>query len=202
VSHYRTYPAYKDSGVEWLGRVPEHWIVCRLGFRMDTIVPMRDKPKDLTGEIPWVRIEDFDGKFIAGSTSNQGVDFQTVSEMNLKVFPAGTVLCSCSCNMGRTAIAAIPLVSNQTFIGLIPQRGIISEFGYYLMQAASEELTSQGTGAIQQYLSRDDFRALRLPFPGVNVQHLIVCFLDRETARIDALIEKKQRLIELLKEKR
>ena len=40
---------------------------------------MRDKPTDLTGPIPWVRIEDFDGQFIAGSKSEQGVDELTIS---------------------------------------------------------------------------------------------------------------------------
>ena len=106
----------KDSGIEWLGMVPQHWEINRLGYCSSLIVPMRDKPERLDGNIPWVRIEDFSGQYLKGSKTNQGVSMETVTKMNLKVFPKGTVLCSCSCTMGATAIASTPLVSNQTFI--------------------------------------------------------------------------------------
>jgi len=196
------YPEYKDSGVEWLGVIPAHWEVMRLGFNAALIVPMRDKPVDLTGEIPWIRIEDFEGRYISGSKSGQGVSIGTIGEMNLKVFPVGTVLCSCSCNMGATAIVEKPLVSNQTFIGIVPRDNLASEYVYYLMQVAKEHLTVLATGAIQQYLSRNDFSSLRMPLLPSGEQRAIAVFLDRETARIDALLAKKERLIELLQEKR
>lgn len=199
---YNPYAEYKPSGVDWLGDVPMQWLVSKLGFRVTTIVPMRDKPKELSGKIPWIRIEDFNGKYISESKSGQGVSRETIADMHLKVFPAGTVLCSCSCNMGRTAIVSSPVISNQTFIGLFPQFDLVSDYLYYLMQAAAEELTSLGTGAIQQYLSQDDFKALRLAFPSVEEQRAIAIFLDRETGKIDQMIEKQERMIELLKEKR
>ena len=59
--------------------VRDGWTTPALGTIAETRVPMRDKPTDLTGPIPWVRIEDFDGQFIAGSKSEQGVDELTIS---------------------------------------------------------------------------------------------------------------------------
>lgn len=194
--------AYKDADTICAKEIPVTWEAARLGFEAETLVPMRDKPERLDGEVPWIRIEDFQGKYISTSKSGQGVSEDTISSMNLKVFPAGTVLCSCSCSMGATAITAAPLVSNQTFIGIVPGRGYKPEYLYYLLQASSEHLNSIGTGAIQSYLSRDDFRRLRLPKPPITEQDLIGNFLDRETAKIDALIAEQQRLIELLQEKR
>ena len=199
---FKPYPAYRDSGVDWLGEIPAHWEVMRLGFNADFIVPMRDKPADLTGETPWIRIEDFGGRYISGSKSGQGVSDRTIREMNLKVFPARTVLCSCSCNMGATAIVEKPLISNQTFIGIVPGKNLVSEYVYYLMQVAKEHLTALATGAIQQYLSRNEFSSLRMPLLPIEEQRGIAAFLDRETAKIDALVAKKERLIELLQEKR
>lgn len=199
---YKKYPEYKFSDGMWFGEIPIDWPVHKLGYEIDTIVPMRDKPTDLNGEIPWIRIEDFSGKFIDGSLSGQGVNQKTVDDMNLKIFPVGTVLCTCSCSMGTTAIVKRPLVSNQTFIGLVPRCNLNSEFLYFLMQASKEELTSQSSGAIQTYLSRDEFRALRLAFPSLNEQVKIANFLDHETAKIDTMIDKQQQLIKLLKEKR
>ena len=199
---YVPYSEYKDSGVEWVGSIPKDWFVSKLGYLISTIVPMRDKPTSLSGEVPWVRIEDFDGKYIADSKSGQGVSKTIIKDMHLKVFPVGAVLCSCSCTMGRTAIVTKPLISNQTFIGLVPQASLDSEYLYYLMQASEGELTSKSAGAIQTYLSQDEFKAMRFGFPSVNEQSQIANFLDHETAKIDTLIEKQQQLIKLLKEKR
>jgi type I restriction enzyme S subunit len=184
------------------GEVPAHWGIARLGFECETIVPMRDKPEHLGGEIPWIRIEDFNGKFIGDSKSDQGVSQETVKAMNLKVLPVGAVLCSCSCSMGATAIVAKPLVTNQTFIGVVPSKTFSSDYLYFFFHTAADHLDSIGTGAIQTYLSRDDFRRLRLPCPPFPEQTKIAAFLDRETAKIDGLIGDQRRLMELLKEKR
>lgn len=178
------------------------WPAPPLGSLVETIVPARDKPADLSGDIPWLRIEDFEGKYIDASKSGQGVSAETVQAMNLRLFEPGTVVCTCSCDMGTTAIVRRPLITNQTFIGLRPRNGqLVSDYLFYALMAARAELNAKATGAIQSYLSRDDFRQLRLPMPPVATQRAIADFLDRETARIDALIIAKQRMTELLEER-
>ena len=199
---YEPYPEYEDSGVEWLGKVPAHWYLEPLGINANLIVPMRDKPPEFNGEVPWIRIEDFNGKFVADSKTGQRVSEDTIRNMNLKVYPVGTVLCSCSCSMGATAIVTSPLISNQTFIGIVPSKRLLSDYVYYLMQVAKDHLDSISTGSIQQYLSRNDFSRLRIPLFSIQEQKGITDFLDRETAGIDELIARKQRLIELLQEQR
>jgi type I restriction enzyme S subunit len=198
----KAYPEYKESGFDWIGKYPSHWTFCSLGYKSRMIVPMRDKPQEFDGDIPWIRIEDFNGKYISGSKSDQKVSETTVADMNLKVFPVGTVLCSCSCSMGATAIVSQPLISNQTFIGIVPTEDLFSDYLYYLVQAAKPTLDSLGTGAIQKYLSRNDFEHFKVAFPSFSEQQAIADFLDRKTAQIDALIEKKQRQIDLLQEQR
>lgn len=198
----KPYPKYKDSGIEWIGEVPEHWILSQLGFKARMIVPMRDKPIRFDGKVPWIRIEDLDGKYIDDSKSGQRVSDEIISEMNLKVFPEGSVLCSCSCNMGVTAIVKKPLISNQTFIGIVPSPELTSEFLYYAMQSNAARLQYLGSGAIQQYLSRENFEKLEVIFPPLLEQTSIATYLDRKTQKIDTLIDKKQKMIELLKEYR
>jgi type I restriction enzyme, S subunit len=186
-----------SAGTDQLG-----WTEIRLGAKAQMIVPMRDKPPAFKGETPWVRIEDFDGKYISDSKSQQYVDEETIRSMRLKVFPVGTVLCSCSCSMGATAIVKRPLVTNQTFIGIVPGPELSSSFLFYALQASAEQLQSQATGAIQQYLSKQDFRSLRLRAPSLGAQQAIADFLDRETGRIEALVSSKRRFLELLQEAR
>lgn len=182
--------------------LPPGWETVRLGSVAATIVPMRDKPPEFRGDIPWIRIEDFDGKYISDSKSKQYVDADIVRDMRLKIYPAGTVLCSCSCSMGATAIVARPLVSNQTFIGIVPGRQLVSEFLFYALHAYSPQLQSIATGAIQQYLSKQDFKSLRLAVPPAGEQRRIADFLDRETVRIDDFIAKKRTLADRLNESR
>lgn len=196
------YSKYKPSGIDWIGEIPCHWELENLGYSSRMIVPMRDKPKELSGNIPWLRIEDFNGKYISESKSNQGVTEETISEMNLKVFPVGTVLCSCSCAMGKTAIVQKPLITNQTFIGIVPSKKINSDYLFYLMNTSEQYLNSISTGAIQTYLSREDFEKLKVTLPPLEEQTIIANFLDEKTTQIDKLISNKQKLIELLKEER
>ena len=56
----------KDSGVEWIGEIPAHWEIGKLRTRTKMLTPMRDKPEDLGGPIPWVRIEDYSGNEAGG----------------------------------------------------------------------------------------------------------------------------------------
>lgn len=60
MSHYKPYPAYRDSGVEWIGRVPEHWTVCKLNFRYSVELGKMLDQKKITGEhlIPYLRNQD------------------------------------------------------------------------------------------------------------------------------------------------
>ena len=88
----------RESGEIWIGKVPKHWDVLKLKSHTRMITPMRDKPEDLSGDIPWVRIEDYNGKYIDSSREGFGVSEQTVKEMNLKVYPVGSILCTSSCD--------------------------------------------------------------------------------------------------------
>jgi type I restriction enzyme S subunit len=149
-----------------------------------------------------LRIEDFDGKYVSTSKTNQGVTQETVDSMNLKVYPVGTVLTACSCTMGMTSIVAQPLITNQTFIGITPKDNLNSVYLYYFFKASTQYLNSISTGAIQSYLSRSEFSKLRIPKISLNEQTAIANYLDHKTALIDHLIAKKEQFIKLLEEER
>jgi type I restriction enzyme S subunit len=186
----------KDSGVKWIGTIPTHWQVLPLKTHSDMLTPMRDRPEHLDGPIPWIRIEDFDGKYIAGSKDGLGVSKETVRLMNLKVYPVGTVLCTSSCDLGKCAIVSTPLVSNQRFIGIVPKAGLHSDFLYYLMLSNAERLNMLSTGTIQANLSRVEFERLQVQIPPLAEQHAIAAWLDEKCMAIDALVEEKKRLLD------
>ena len=188
----------KDSGVEWIGMVPEHWSILKLQAHTCMLTPMRDRPEKLDGDIPWVRIEDYDGKYISTSKEGLGVSLETVNEMNLKIYPVGSILCTSSCDLGKCAIVTRELVSNQRFINIIPDLDTNSDYLYYLMRSNAKRLNHLSTGTIQANLSRKAFEHLMVQFPPFAEQKEIAEYLDKKCETVELSIRKKQELIDRL----
>ena len=147
----------------------------------DIIVPMRDRPKVFDGNTPWCRIEDIEGQYFNGSLAKLGVSEKVIKEMNLKVFPAGTVICSCSASIGAYAINTQPLITNQTFIGLVCGDKICNKFLLYYMETQTRKLQSLASTGTIPYISRQKFEDLIIPLPPLPVQREIVRILDSFT---------------------
>ena len=145
---------------------------------IDFIVPMRDKPKEFDGDIPWCRIEDIEEKYFTTSHSGQFVSEKIIKDMNLKIHPVGTVICSCSASLGTYAIATQPLITNQTFIGLVCSDLIYNEYLLYYMMTQTEQLKKEAGGTTILYVSRDKFEEHRVMIPCLEEQHLIADFLS------------------------
>ena len=190
----------KDSGIPWIGEIPAGWEIGKLKKYASTLTPMRDKPEFLDGDIPWIRIEDFSGKYIEKSKEGFGVSRETVKSMNLKIYPIGTILCTSSCDLGKCAITSVELVSNQRFIGIIPNKNCHPDFLYYIIRSSAERLNFLSTGSIQANLSRAAFEHLQLQFPPLPEQQRIAAYLDEKCARIDALLAEKDELLDKLAE--
>ena len=173
------------------------WKTVKLGdVTKEFIVPQRDKPKNLCGDIPWCRIEDIDGIYLSGSKSGKGVTAKDIKEMPLRIFPSGTVIVSCSADLGRCAIVSKPLITNQTFLGIVPDETIDAKYLYYLLRSRAEQLNSMATGATIKYLSRDKFSSLEIPLPPLAEQKRIVALLDEAFAGIDEAKAKAQANLE------
>jgi type I restriction enzyme, S subunit len=157
---------------------------------LDFIVPMRDKPKDLNGEIPWCRIEDFEGKYLSESKSGQGVSKDTINTMSLKICPVGTLLVSCSAYLGRCAIVKRELITNQTFIGLFPSNQVNVEYLYYVMMMEEHNLNELSSGTTISYLSREQFENYKIRIPLYKEQTAIADLLSDLDSEIE-LLEKK-----------
>ena len=174
------------------------WVKVALKDRVDQfIVPMRNKPKRLDGDIPWCRIEDFSGKYLFGSKSNRGVHIETIKEMNLKVYPVDTLLVSCSADLGRCAIVKKKLVSNQTFIGLVcSQNKLSEEFLYYYMTYNADVLNELSSGTTISYLSRADFERFEIELPKtLEEQKAIAQTLSDMDEELQALRRKREKMV-------
>lgn len=183
MSHYKSYSVYRDSGIEWLGNVPSHWVVCAMK-RLATICNGRDhKP-----------VENPDGEYpVFGS----GGEFARADSY---LYDGESVL------LGRKGTIDRPMYVNGRFwtVDTMFYTQIHSHadgrFLFYAASAIPFDLYSTNTALPS--MTQEALASNPIAVPSGREQHEIARALDRETASIDALIAKKTRFIELLKEKR
>jgi len=203
---YNPYPKYKPSGIEWLGEVPEHWRIMplkRTFVILNGSTPKSGEPDYWDGEIPWATPDDL-GSLRSDTldTTRRMISQAGYESCGTSLAPAGSLVLSTRAPIGHLAIAGMPLCTNQGCRCLVFRNTDDHRFYYYQLLSAKNELESWGQGSTFRELGRDKLGAVRLLCPPPTEQRPIAAFLDRETARIDTLIEKKQRQIELLQEKR
>ena len=191
------YPKYKDSGVEWLGEVPEHWDVKRLRYvsnvRKGRLPSVTSPAPTADTDLPYLSME-----FLRGEVDNPS--YVPVSENLLRAESGDLLLLWDGSNAGEFLRAKQGVVSST--LALIEARNIEKEFLFFSCKARERQLKDQTVGMGIPHVSGDELRSFLIPCPARAEQTQIAAFLDRETAKIDELVAEQQRLIELLKEKR
>ena len=201
------YPAYKDSGVEWLGDVPEHWEVWKLSHAFTQIgsgtTPKTDNRDYYEGgDIPWVNTGDFNDREL-DECDKRITELAIVDHSALKTYPPGSLLIAMyGATIGKLAILNFAATVNQACCVFAGPSEIASKFMFYWFLGLREQIISLATGGGQPNISQDILRSLRVAIPVLLHQAQIVSFLDHQTSTIDDLIAEQQRLIELLQEKR
>jgi len=206
VRRFKPYSAYKDSGVEWLGKVPELWMckpLKRIFRTLNGATPRSAEPEYWDGDIPWVTPEDLgDLRSDVISETRRMITEAGYNSCGTSLAPKGSLILSTRAPIGHLAIAGTAMCSNQGCRSLVFRNEDNTRYFYYLLLAARSELTSFGEGSTFKELSRTKLETINLITPRSDEQRAIAAFLDRETTRIDQLIAKKERQIELLQEKR
>ena len=203
-SSFPAYPAYKDSGVEWLGEIPGHWAVFiakRMFGNVRESASADAEQLAATQAYGVIPQKDFmernDTKVVLALSGTE--NFRAVKSndfvISLRSFQGGI---EHSAYDGCVSPA-------YTVLRRKDERNLNPGYLRYLFKDASyiSALQSVTTGIREgRTITYEQFGSLSMPVAPVAEQTQIARFLDHETARIDALIEEQQRLIELLKEKR
>lgn len=118
-----------------------------------------------------------------------------------KLAPRESLLVSVRAPVGRMNVADQKYGIGRGLAAIVPRPSVNGTFLKYSIASAIPELQSHSTGSTYDAVSGSDIGNIAIPFPDLATQRQIAAFLDRETARIDLLIEKKQRLVALLGER-
>lgn len=204
MSRYKAYREYKNSGEDWLGRVPSHWKVIKIKHlspikRGASPRPIDDaKYFDDDGEYAWTRIADVTASDVYLTEAPQRLS-DLGSSLSVKLEPQSLFL-SIAGTVGKPCITGIKACIHDGFV-YFPELRIPNKFLFYVF-AGEQAYKGLGKFGTQLNLNTDTVGGIKIGCPDSAGLENIVAFLDHETAKIDALIEKQRRLIELLKEKR
>src|SRR5688572_7182789 len=195
---FKPYPAYKDSGVEWLGEIPAHWEVKRLKYIAPARISKLDvKPEDAV-YLGLEHVESWTGRLLL---ENQP---ETVDSV-VGSFRAGDVLLGkLRPYLAKVARPDFDGVCTSEILPLRPGPDCSQSYLMYELLNAPyiRWLDSLTYGTKMPRVSPDQVASSFVGLPPFPEQRAIATFLDWETARIDALVTKKDRLIELLQERR
>ncbi|MHB1682955.1 MAG: restriction endonuclease subunit S [Bacilli bacterium] len=194
------YSEYKDSGVEWLGKVPEHWDLRPL------FTVMRERNESNAGMTEENLLSLSYGQIVQKDIRSQDGLLPDSFETYQIVYPGDIVFRLTDLQNDqrslRTAIVQDKGIITSAYVTAIPMR-VLPAYANYLLRAydLTKVFYSMG-GGLRQSMKFSDLKRMPLLLPVFDEQLSIADFLDRETAKIDSLVAEQERLIALLKEKR
>jgi len=212
---FKRYERYKDSGVEWIGEIPEHWEIGRL---KNSIKSCRngiwgDEPQGDINDVACIRVVDFNRTNMEIEVNNLTIRNVPVSKQKMYLLKRGDLLIEKSGGGEKQPVGFVTIFNHDipaVYANFIARMELEEEkvysgfykYVHYAMYSVRLNVKSikQTTGI--QNLDINYYFEESVIYPPLNEQKIIANFLDQKTAEIDGLIADKEKLIELLQEKR
>jgi type I restriction enzyme S subunit len=202
----------KDSGVEWLGEVPEHWTVIplRLAARIESgHTPSRSHneywiEKDCVH--PWFTLGDVwqirEGKTEYVYETQEKVSQAGLDNSAARMLPAKTVILSRTASVGFSGILGVPMATTQDFVNWVCGPKIVPEFLLFVFRAMSKEFERLKYGSTHNTIYMPDIFSFRVTLPSLIEQGEIVSNVRESLHRLDGSFDDLLRSKELLQERR
>lgn len=189
----------KDSGIEWIGEIPEGWEIRKIknNFMIYAgATPKSEKAEYWDGGIPWITPADFKttDKYVSyGRKSLTALGYDSCGST---LVPAGSIIFSKRAPVGSVVIAKNTLCTNQGCLACIPNDAVNSTYFYYCMSIFTEQFELVSAGTTFKEIAASTFASFLLPCPPLSQQNEIVNFLDKESSHIDSMLSKTRSSIE------
>ena len=199
------YPAYKPSGVEWLGDVPAHWAILRVKqvaqiLRGKFTHRPRNDPSLYDGPYPFIQTGE-----VARAEKTITNYRQTLNERGLAVsqmFPAGTLVMTIAANIGDVAVLEFEACFPDSVVGFVPRNTTERDFLYYTLKAMSAELLRETPVNTQGNLNVERIGSREMVLPSIREQRSVCGQIEEGIAKLASAIDTARREIELLHEYR
>lgn len=195
----------KDSGIEWIGDVPETWDVKKIKYCFDLVAgatPKSSNSEYWDGNIVWITPADYKTEDVFIEKGHKNITDEGMQSCATTLIPENCIIFSKRAPVGLVAINRVPLCTNQGCISCIPHNDISSKFYYYVMSVFEEQFELFASGTTFKEISADSFANFLLPNTTFDEQVEIVNYLDKKCAELDTIIKSNRTIIEKLKEYR
>lgn len=189
----------KDSGIEWIGEIPEGWEIRKIknNFMIYAgATPKSEKAEYWDGGIPWITPADFKTTDKYVSCGRKSLTALGYDSCGTTLVPAGSIIFSKRAPVGSVVIAKNTLCTNQGCLACIPNDAVNSTYFYYCMSIFTEQFELVSAGTTFKEIAASTFASFLLPCPPLSQQNEIVNFLDKESSRIDSMLSKTRSSIE------
>ena len=189
----------KDSGIEWIGEIPEGWEIRKIknNFMIYAgATPKSEKAEYWDGGIPWITPADFKTTDKYVSYGRKSLTALGYDSCGTTLVPAGSIIFSKRAPVGSVVIAQNTLCTNQGCLACIPNDAVNSTYFYYCMSIFTEQFELVSAGTTFKEIAASTFASFLLPCPPLSQQNEIVNFLNKESSRIDSMLSKTRSSIE------
>ena len=192
----------KDSGIDWIGMIPEHWETKRFKdvFRKYTtgLTPESKVEENFSDDerFTWVTIGDMTSRVIFESAMS--LSEKVVIEKQPVISPKGSLLFSFKLSIGKTAFAGKDLYTNEAIVSIPPTKYADLDYFYYTIPSVCfNNATENIYGA--KMLNQKIIANMLMIYPPLSEQQAIADYLDEKCAKIDAAIENISKQIDASK---
>lgn len=195
----------KNSGIEWIGEIPQDWGLRKIKTNFDIIAGATPKSGEASfwdGDIPWITPADYTTEGVYVSAGHKSITQDGLNSCATSLIPEGSIIFSKRAPVGLVAINSNSLCTNQGCLSCVPKDSVDAKYYYYVMSIYGEQFDLFASGTTFKEISADAFANFKLPYPDYETQKRITSFLDTKCAEIDALIAAKEKTNALLKERR
>lgn len=193
----------KNSGIEWIGEIPDSWKVVETKFLFDIFsgaTPDTSVPENWDGGINWITPADFKSDDYYVSTGKKSITIKGLNSCSATIVPEDSLIFSKRAPIGAVVIAKNELCTNQGCLSCVNKGQSVTKYYYYVMRAAEKIYELYGAGTTFKEIAALKFANFVLPCPNVNEQETIQLCLSNKMEKVDKLIEVQQAQIEKLKE--
>ena len=190
----------KNSGIEWVGEIPELWIKSKIKYRFKVIngaTPSGSNQNFWDGDIAWITPADMPS-FGYVDSGKRYITLRGYNSCGTSIVPAGSIIISSRAPIGKVCLSTKALCTNQGCKSLVCCQD--NRFCFYFMIAAQEEMGVLGCGTTFMELSTTALENMGIVLPSLSEQKAIAEYLDKKCGEVDALIADIQQEIETLEQ--
>ena len=197
--------AMKDSGIEWIGEVPEEWSVSKVKHET-SFIGSGTTPRSSclsfyeNGTIPWIQSGDLYETNEVTDTKQKITSEALRSSSALKVYDKDFIAMAMYGSIGNIAISRIAACVNQACCCLRPNARNNLNYMYYFLKASTDNFKSKAMGAVLQNISQEKIKKQDFLVPPLAEQQQIADYLDEKCKNIDNRVQKRREQLEWLKE--